>query len=157
MKYSILFLALPILAFSECGKKKKITETDTGTTVVADTGIAKEPVNGNDTTKPKETIPTTGGKETTTTNDLPACFKKLIDEKSKETPPDGPTQIDEYLYNGKKVYLFSAMCCDKYNVLYDENCKELCAPSGGFTGRGDGKCPDFNKNAEHVKVVWRMK
>ena len=86
---------------------------------------------------------------------VPACIRKLIDTENKQSPPNTPVQVDEYLYNGKTVYLITAHCCDQYNMLYDDNCKEICAPSGGFTGRGDGKCKDFDSTAKHVKLIWK--
>ena len=86
---------------------------------------------------------------------IPACVRKLIDEGNKETPPSAPIQIDEYLFNNKKVFLLTAQCCDQFNMLYDDSCKAICAPSGGFTGRGDGKCTDFDKEAKYVKMIWK--
>lgn len=86
---------------------------------------------------------------------IPSCVRKLIDGENKQSPPNTPVQVDEYLYNGKTVYLITAHCCDQFNILYDENCKEICAPSGGFTGRGDGKCKDFDSTAKHVKLIWK--
>ncbi|NOT51787.1 MAG: hypothetical protein HOP10_10990 [Chitinophagaceae bacterium] len=82
---------------------------------------------------------------------IPACVRALIGKE----PMDAPVQIDAYLYKEKKVYLFTAQCCDQYNMLYDDNCKAICAPSGGFTGSGDGKCKDFDSIAKHVKLIWR--
>ena len=29
---------------------------------------------------------------------------------------------------------------DYDNLLFDDNCNYICAPSGGFSGAGDGKC-----------------
>lgn len=89
-----------------------------------------------------------------TTGALPSCFQKIIADQEKEVPPNGPERIEEYLYNGKTVYLLTAPCCDQYNTLYDDACQMLCAPTGGFSGRGDGKCPDFAKTAKLVKLVW---
>lgn len=79
----------------------------------------------------------------------PTCLKELIRSKPQ------PKQISSYLFNGKKVYLVLPDCCDQYISLYDENCNYLCAPSGGFTGRGDGKCPDFNDKATYEALVWK--
>lgn len=90
-------------------------------------------------------------------NTIPSCLEKMITERTKEIPPNPPEQIDEYLYNGKTVYLVTAPCCDQFNVVYDENCKEICAPSGGITGKGDGKCEDFSKTAQYVKLIWKKK
>ena len=55
----------------------------------------------------------------------------------------------------KKVYYFSSNCCDQYNMVYDEKCNPVCAPSGGITGKGDMKCADFNEKAEKVRLVWK--
>lgn len=79
----------------------------------------------------------------------------MIDDGLKEIPPSSPVQIDEYIYNGKAVYLFTAPCCDQFNVLYNDSCKKICSPSGGITGKGDGKCDDFSKTARHVKLIWK--
>lgn len=86
---------------------------------------------------------------------IPACIQQKIDQIKAEPRWNPPAEVNEYLYNGSHVYLFSSNCCDQYNVVYDENCNPICAPSGGFTGKGDGKCPDFNEKAEHIKLVWK--
>ncbi len=97
--------------------------------------------------KEKKTIPATGN------DSVPACVRKMLNEK-KEMPADLPQKIDEYLYNGKSVFLFTARCCDFYNTLYDNNCRVICAPSGGITGKGDGKCEDFSNTAKYVRLIW---
>ena len=38
------------------------------------------------------------------------------------------------------VYLATAPCCDLFNGLYDREGRYVCAPTGGFSGAGDGKC-----------------
>ncbi|MBI3349677.1 MAG: hypothetical protein HY020_21010 [Burkholderiales bacterium] len=43
--------------------------------------------------------------------------------------------------DGQRFYLFMALCCDQFNRLYDADGRFVCAPSGGFTGQGDGRCP----------------
>ncbi len=91
----------------------------------------------------------------TTMDSIPVCVRKMIDERNKEIPPNPPVQVDEYLYNGKTVFLFTAPCCDFYNTLYDDSCKMICSPTGGITGKGDGKCADFSKTAKHVNLIWK--
>lgn len=88
-------------------------------------------------------------------NSFPACIKKIIDDGSKETPPNLPEQVDEYRYQDKTVYLVTAPCCDHFNVVYDENCNQVCAASGGITGKGDGKCEDFASTAKLIKTIWK--
>ena len=86
---------------------------------------------------------------------VPVCVKNRIEEIKKEPKWNPPAQVDEYSYNGKRVFLFSSNCCDQYNMLYNENCETICAPSGGFTGKGDNKCSDFFNTAKYVKLVWK--
>lgn len=43
--------------------------------------------------------------------------------------------------DNRPVYLFTPLCCDQFNPLYDAEGRFICAPSGGFGGVGDGKCP----------------
>ncbi len=57
--------------------------------------------------------------------------------------------------NGKIYYQALAPCCDKFNPLYDERGHYVCAPTGGYTGRGDGQCPELREvlgKAEGVLV-----
>lgn len=86
---------------------------------------------------------------------LPVCIQQKINEIKAEPKWNPPAEVNEYLYNGKHVYLFSSNCCDQYTVLYDENCNPLCAPSGGLTGTGDNKCTDFLQKAKHIRLVWK--
>lgn len=86
---------------------------------------------------------------------IPECVQEMIDKAKNDTPPTTPLQVDEYAFNGKTVFLFTADCCDFYNVVYDAECKEICAPSGGITGKGDGMCPGFSKEAKHIKTLWK--
>ena len=60
-----------------------------------------------------------------------------------------------YHYDGRTVYYLPPHCCDQYSDLLDENCKVICHPDGGLTGRGDGKCPDFFTKATDRELVWQ--
>jgi hypothetical protein len=86
---------------------------------------------------------------------VPSCVQQKINEIKTQDPWNPRAEVNEYMYNGKKVYLFSSNCCDQYNMLYDADCNALCAPSGGFTGRGDMKCNDFKEKASEQKLIWR--
>jgi uncharacterized protein DUF6970 len=86
---------------------------------------------------------------------IPSCVQARIDEIKKEPKWNPPAEVNEYLYNGKTVYLFTADCCDQFITLVDANCNTICAPSGGITGGGDGRCPDFYEKAQHVRLVWK--
>jgi hypothetical protein len=86
---------------------------------------------------------------------IPACVNEKIEQIKKEPKWNPPAEVNEYIYNGKHVFLFSSNCCDQYNNLYDKDCNFICAPSGGFTGKGDNKCNDFFQSAKHVKLIWK--
>lgn len=86
---------------------------------------------------------------------VPACILQKIDKIRKEPKWNPPAEVYEYSYKGKQVFYFSSNCCDQYNVVYDDQCNYICAPSGGITGKGDGKCPDFADSARKIRLVWK--
>ena len=65
-----------------------------------------------------------------------------------------PQSVTRYHYKGQLVYYMVSACCDKYNIVFDGDCTVLGFPDGGYTGRGDGKMPDFRKEAVKDKIVW---
>src|SRR5438128_830274 len=86
--------------------------------------------------------------------EIPACIQKMI-EGFHATPRFSPyIRIDQYLYRGKLTYFATSSCCDRFNPLFDGECNQICAPSGGFIGRGDGKCTDFDETATKVGNIW---
>ncbi|HYK55988.1 MAG TPA: hypothetical protein VEV15_05880 [Flavisolibacter sp.] len=87
--------------------------------------------------------------------ELPLCLQQKIEEIKQQLKWNPPAEVHEYNYNGKRVFYFSSNCCDRYNVVFDEKCEYVCAPSGGITGKGDGKCADFSTKAQYVKLVWK--
>ena len=60
-----------------------------------------------------------------------------------------------YRYNDQIVYLTKPDCCDMYELVYTTDCTVLCAPGGGFSGKGDEKCPDFYDNAKNGTLIWK--
>lgn len=85
---------------------------------------------------------------------LPTCIKNKIDSFKLKEPHERPQRVLEYIYKTKKVYLVVLPCCDFFNEVYDDKCNYLGAPDGGFTGKGDGKIPDFFEEAKNEKLVW---
>lgn len=71
-----------------------------------------------------------------------AARKRIAEfEAAGGTDPKGSvSRIMKVSYEGKPAYLFIAPCCDRFNDLHDADGRRLCAPSGGFSGQGDGKC-----------------
>lgn len=91
----------------------------------------------------------------TVAGSMPPCIQRKIDSIKQQPAWNPPLQVNEYEYDGRKVYLFSANCCDQFESLLDANCNYICAPSGGFTGKGDRKCTDFGQQAKHLRLVWK--
>ena len=99
-----------------------------------------------------------GGQGNTAVNDsIPACLARQIESFNKKEITNIPIQIDEYMYKGKRAFLFTADCCDQFNTLYNESCEAICSPSGGLEGGGDHKCEDFSKESKLVKQIWKKK
>lgn len=40
-------------------------------------------------------------------------------------------------------------------MVFDSVCNVLGYPDGGYTGKGDGKMPDFHNEATNGIVVWK--
>lgn len=49
--------------------------------------------------------------------------------------------VVRHFIGGQIYYYVRSPCCDFHNFLFASDGSYLCAPDGGFTGRGDGKCP----------------
>ena len=88
-------------------------------------------------------------------NDLPSCLTTKIETMSANPREGTPQSITRYIYKGQTVYYMLSPCCDKYNIVFDSDCNILGFPDGGYTGKGDGKMPDFHKDATDGKVVWK--
>ena len=77
-----------------------------------------------------------------------------------KTPPNAGDELlrsvetmARFEINGTVYYQAIAPCCDKFNPLYDERGRYVCAPTGGYTGRGDGQCPDLREALGKVNGV----
>jgi len=88
--------------------------------------------------------------------DAPDCIQNKISAILKGEKTNPPTEVWKWEDEGKIYYYISSDCCDQYNYLFDSNCNQVCAPDGGFTGNGDGNCPEFS--GEIVKtLIWKDK
>lgn len=95
--------------------------------------------------------------ETVLKDSIPACIRAKVDSFKKAQPHDQPQRVVEYQYKGKKVYYIVMPCCDFFNEVYDDKCKMIGSPDGGFTGKGDGRLPDFFTAATKEKLIWELK
>lgn len=91
------------------------------------------------------------------TASLPICLQELVKKIEAEDPTNPPIKIYSYQYKGALVYYETAPCCDFFSNLYNDSCQLLGHPDGGITGRGDGKFPNFEKEATNPKLIWEDK
>jgi hypothetical protein len=84
----------------------------------------------------------------------PPWVWKLIVEFQLQPLGNPPQSIWQYEFEGKTVYYIPAQCCDMYATLYDADGAYICAPNGGFDGRGDGLCPNFLSERTNERLVW---
>jgi hypothetical protein len=85
----------------------------------------------------------------------PAWLDQLIKQFENNPVANPPLSVWKYAYNGQVVYFVPAHCCDIASTLYGAQGSILCAPDGGFTGRGDGKCSDFFDKRTDEQLVWQ--
>lgn len=85
--------------------------------------------------------------------DVPSCLKKEIRKIKREEVRNPPAKVWRLIADGKTYFYITSDCCDQYNYLYDDHCDIVCAPDGGFTGAGDGNCPDFGDSTQ-TTLVW---
>jgi hypothetical protein len=89
------------------------------------------------------------------TGKIPPCIQEKITAIMERPKFNPPATVYRYKYQQQYVYLFSSDCCDQYNYVYDRFCKMICAPSGGITGKGDGRCPNFKALASEETLIWK--
>ena len=77
--------------------------------------------------------------------ETPECIEEQI-TLLKNKPAQNPVaEVWAWKTDTDTYYYITSDCCDQFNYLYNSNCTIVCAPDGGFTGTGDGKCPDLIK------------
>jgi len=95
MKTILLLLSFTIFASETCDKKKKQDKTTEETEIVA----------------PLEEQAA-----------IPKCIQTKIDSLKKVPRFNPPAEVNEYTYNGKRVFLFTSDCCDNYNFHQAIHC-----------------------------------
>ena len=85
----------------------------------------------------------------------PAWVEDMVRKFQSEPAGNPPQSIWRYEYNGQVVYYIPPQCCDQYSRLLDMGGNLICAPDGGLTGQGDGRCPDFFDNRADEKLIWK--
>lgn len=92
--------------------------------------------------------------KTASSDENPKWVQNLISTLKKDPLGNPPQSIWQYEYNGQIVYYVPPQCCDQFSTLYDANGDVICAPDGGFTGAGDGKCISFFQDRKEEKLIW---
>ncbi|HNZ37767.1 MAG TPA: hypothetical protein PLS75_08510 [Candidatus Marinimicrobia bacterium] len=94
-------------------------------------------------------------KYSTSPNENPDWVENLITKFQNEPVGNPPQSIWQYKYKGQIVYYIPAQCCDQFSTLYNAEGDIICAPDGGFSGRGDGECSDFFQERKNEKLIWQ--
>jgi len=96
-----------------------------------------------------------GCSSTPTQSPNPEWVDQLARKFAREPVGNPPQSIWRYEYNGQVVYYVPAQCCDMFSTLYDADGTEICAPNGGITGTGDGRCKDFMSQKTGEQLIWQ--
>ncbi|HEY9116871.1 MAG TPA: hypothetical protein VIN11_03540, partial [Roseivirga sp.] len=87
--------------------------------------------------------------------ELPSCVEAQIQQEVSNGDKREPTRahVDAYQYEGEKIYIFDpgSGYADWLYTAYNQDCEVICE-FGGFAGLNT--CPDFNKKAEYLGVIW---
>jgi hypothetical protein len=94
-------------------------------------------------------------KNTVSPQENPKWVQGLITQFQNTPVGNPPQSIWQYEYNGKIVYYIPPQCCDQPSVLLSEDSTVICAPDGGLSGQGDGKCGDFFQVRKNEKLIWK--
>jgi len=96
-----------------------------------------------------------GGCSQVNTPENPEWINDMISEFQTQPVGNPPQSIWQYTYMGEVVYYVPPQCCDQFSTLYDKDGNVICAPDGGITGSGDGRCSDFFEVRENEKLIWQ--
>ena len=83
-----------------------------------------------------------------------AWLSDLIAKFEAAPVANPPHRIVRFRYRDQMVYYVPPSCCDRPSILYDAKGEVMCAPDGGMTGRGDGRCADFHQKKSDESLVW---
>jgi hypothetical protein len=86
---------------------------------------------------------------------LPEWLRIRLADYDAQPGAAAPRVVYEVRYGDGVAYYTKAGCCDQLDPLVDARGVLVCYPSGGFTGRGDGKCPGALPPPADRREVWR--
>lgn len=85
----------------------------------------------------------------------PEWIGALIAQYESERIANPQREIFRYKFVDKIVYYVPPICCDIPSQLFSEEGTLMCYPDGGFTGRGDDRCPTFHKLKREERLIWK--
>lgn len=85
----------------------------------------------------------------------PEWLSALIANAEAQPVTNPPSRILTGDFRGQTVYYRAPYCCDIPGTVYDHSGAVLCTADGGFTGRGDGRCPEFWASLTQCELLWR--
>ena len=86
---------------------------------------------------------------------LPEWLRIRLADYDAQPGSAAPRAVYAVRYGDGTAYLTKAGCCDQLDPLVDAHGVLVCYPSGGFTGRGDGKCLGALPRESERREVWR--
>ena len=86
---------------------------------------------------------------------LPEWLRIRLADYDAQPGPAAPRAVYALRYGDSVAYYVKAGCCDQLDPLVDARGVLVCYPSGGFTGRGDGKCLGALPPETERREVWR--
>jgi hypothetical protein len=92
--------------------------------------------------------------ENTASTPLPDWLAARIAGYEAKSVREEPIEIWRILHKGQPAYYFVSPCCDQYNPLFSATGQQLCSPSGGIVGSGDGRCPNPADKGSKVVFIW---
>jgi hypothetical protein len=102
---------------------------------------------------PRASTPSAPRPDSSSTS-LPEWLRVKIAEFDELPADRAPLGVWRISHNGQAAFYLLSPCCDQYNPLFSAEGHEICNPSGGFTGRGDGKCPAPMDQGTKATLVW---
>jgi len=84
----------------------------------------------------------------------PEWVRDLAARLQSEPVANPPASLIRFDRAGKSYYYLPPRCCDIPSTLFDSESNVMCAPDGGITGRGDGRCPDFVRELKNGVKIW---
>jgi hypothetical protein len=85
---------------------------------------------------------------------LPDWLRIRLADYDAQAGASAPRAVFQVRWGDGVAYYVQAGCCDQLDPLIDARGVLICYPTGGFTGRGDGKCLQALPLVADRREVW---